>query len=106
MNTNNVVFLRGLDHVMRMNGLTCTDIALSMGKSIAYRQNVSNWRHCRNKATIESMKQVAEAIGCEPMQLIAVPNMAELITELSYTVHSYLQEVVALRLAIAQLDAK
>ena len=106
MDTNKAVYLRGLDHVMRMNGLSCTEVAKLMNRSIGYKLNVSNWRTCRNKATIESMRNVAKAINCDPMQLVAVPDIAQQLRDLTYTVHSYLQEVVALKVAIAQLDSK
>tara|TARA_R110001592_G_scaffold275649_2_gene542737 strand:- start:912 stop:1208 length:297 start_codon:yes stop_codon:yes gene_type:complete len=98
--------MRGLDHQMTMKGLTAVEVAIAMGKSLPYRQNIANWRKCHSQATYQSIKQVAEVCQCDPIDLIQSPDITGLLRDTIYTLHTYVDEVKQLRLAIAQLDSK
>ena len=106
MNTNKAVYLRGLDHQLRMNGVSASELARRLNKSTAYHCNISNWRNLKGKATVQSLMAVAEALGCDPIDLLALPDIRRVFAELTYTLHTYLAEVREVGNAIAQLDVK
>ena len=100
------VYMRGLDHQMRMHGITGTQLAKTLNRSIGYQVNINNWKNLKTKATLTSVKLCAQGIGCQPIDLLSEPDMAMVVREFMYTLHTYIDEVKQLRLAIAQLDAK
>ena len=86
----------GLDHVMKMQGLSGHDLCRLLGKGRGYNPNVSNWRYCRTKASKTNIEKVSKVLNVPITMLLTIPTLADSISQLVYSINAYTREVANL----------
>ncbi len=94
---SNHLTLHGLDHILRLQGLSCNEVAGMMNRHPGYRQNVNSWRKLKKKCTYRVAGELAESLGVELNDLLTPPDIRRSILDLSYVVGQYVKELQMLR---------
>jgi hypothetical protein len=93
----NLLTLHGLDHILRLQGLSCNQVAMKMGRHSGYRQNVLQWRNLKKKCTYRVAGELAAALSVEVIDLVQQPNLQQSINDLTYAVGQYVKELQMVR---------
>jgi hypothetical protein len=92
--------LMGLDYLMRVKGVNPRQMAKEMNRAEGYNVNILHWRRLERGARLTTIKELATYFNCTTAQVVAPPNIAESIQDLTVTIAEYS------RLLQASLDSE
>jgi len=84
-------YLYGLNHIMKMHGLSTGDVASLMGRSVSYRNNINKWRKCERKCTNRVVVELAKCLSVEVTDLVSPPTILNSMNQLIYVVSNYVR---------------
>lgn len=87
----NQFYLYGLDHILKLQGLSTTDVSRLMNRSMGYRNNVNNWRKCKRKCTWRVAQELANCLSVDVNDLVRKPDLVTAVNQLTYAISDYVR---------------